>query len=82
MSLNKTTPEREKIKDALNKFQSSFPRRREPSQINKLDTRLRGYDNLIQRFLKRNRRNKGAHYTFAQPAVAPFLPIAHNRGRL
>lgn len=30
--------------------------------------------------MKRNRRNKGAHYTFAQPAVAPFLPMPHNTG--
>ncbi len=35
----------------LNKANLSFPRKREPSYINKLDTRLRGYDNLIQYFL-------------------------------
>jgi hypothetical protein len=35
------------LKEALNKSVLSFPRKREPSQFNKLDSRFRGNDDLI-----------------------------------
>ncbi len=35
---------RERLRETLIYSDSSFPRRREPSQINKLDPRLRGDD--------------------------------------
>jgi hypothetical protein len=35
------------FKEALNKSVLSFPRKREPSQFNKLDSRFRGNDDLI-----------------------------------
>ena len=41
-------------KETLIKSILSFPRRREPSQINKLDPRLRGDDDLISTSLNKN----------------------------
>ena len=35
------------LREALNKSVLSFPRKREPSQFNKLDSRFRGNDDLI-----------------------------------
>ena len=40
-----------KLRETLIKSHSSFPRRREPSLINKLDPRLRGDDDLFSAFL-------------------------------
>jgi hypothetical protein len=34
-------------KETLNKYGLSFPRKREPSQINKLDSRFRGNEDLF-----------------------------------